>query len=145
MPSKSIRPATSSPLPGICGSFRTHNVPKEPRQSDRLCEFESCGSFRTYTVRKEPRDRWLRSQPPLGPRKATAGSRRRLLVKQDLVGLAALDGFLLHRGDLLGGEVAGVRALDVGDPLRSLAGLGLVELHLAATVQRLVDLFEEGV
>src|SRR3954454_4486319 len=76
--------------------------------------------------------------------KTSPGRRRGLLVEEDFVGLAALYGFGLHCGDLLGGEFARVFALDVGDPLGALLGLGLVELNLAA-VEGLVDLFEEGV
>src|SRR5689334_19842189 len=52
-----------------------------------------------------------------GAGKAAARRRRGLLVEQNFVGLAALDRFLLHLGDLLGGQVAGVFLLDVGDPL----------------------------
>src|SRR3954469_20567719 len=76
--------------------------------------------------------------------KTSPRRRRGLLVEEDFVGLAAFDGFGLHRCDLLGGEFALVFALDIGDPLGALLGLGLVELNLAA-VERLVDLFEEGV
>ena len=51
---------------------------------------------------------------------------------------------LLHLGDLLGGQFAGVLLLDLRQPLGALARLGLVDLDLAA-VERLVDLLEEGV
>src|SRR4051794_21624694 len=79
------------------------------KSSERVGEIPFAAMARESICRRE-----RRGDGRSCPGEAAAGGGRLLLVEQDFVRLAPFDRFLLHLGDLLGGQVAGVFGLDVG-------------------------------